>query len=218
VPHSSHDALTAVMQYVVRLQPRRVLDIGPGYGKWGFLVREALDFMDGRHEPHEYAVTIDGLEAFDYKSPLHDWVYTSIRQGDMRLVAPELPAYDLVIMGDVIEHVSKEDGLAVLRALLAKSKNVIVATPDAFFNQEVLDNPYEQHLSLWQREDFREWPYDFQHIGGTNLAIVAGAGATWPTAAVSQANDFAYRIPWMNQSAARPALVKKIYERTVGRG
>jgi hypothetical protein len=198
------------MDYVVRLRPKTVLDVGPGYGKWGLLIREALDFMDGRHEPEDFTVTIDGLEAFEYKSPLHDWVYSSIRQGDVTVVADELPPYDLVMMGDVIEHITKEEGLRVLRSLLAKSRNVIISTPSFFFNQEVLDNPFEQHKSLWDRSDFREWPYDFQIVGESNIAVLAGAGADWPTRQVARANDIAFGTPWLNRGAMRPFLVKKI--------
>lgn len=51
MPHSNHLPLTQMLDHVVRIKPKRVLDIGIGYGKWGFLIREALDFMKGRFEP-----------------------------------------------------------------------------------------------------------------------------------------------------------------------
>jgi 2-polyprenyl-3-methyl-5-hydroxy-6-metoxy-1,4-benzoquinol methylase len=154
------------MDAVVRLEPRSVLDVGVGYGKWGFLVREALDFMHGRHARSEFRVRIDGLEAFaPTSSPLYEWVYDRVTFADVADVVDELPAYDLVIMGDVIEHMPKEVGIRVLESLLKASRNVVVVTPADFFQQEVLDNPWEHHKSLWTRSDFARWPYDFQMVG-----------------------------------------------------
>jgi len=182
MPHSSHHALTTVMDAVVRLQPASVLDVGVGYGKWGFLVREALDFMNGRHARHEFLVRIDGIEAFPgYTSPLYEWVYDDVHYGDVASVSDDLLPYDLVVIGDVIEHMPKSSGLRLLRSLLKKSRNVIVATPSEFFEQEVLGNPWEQHQSRWVREDFAEWPYDFQMIGMSIVAVLGGCGCTWPT-------------------------------------
>jgi hypothetical protein len=214
LPHSSHHPLTAVMDSVVRLQPSSVLDVGVGYGKWGFLIREALDFMHGRHEPNQFKVRIDGLEAFEgYTSPLYAWVYDEVRHCDVVSVVEDLPSYDLVVMGDVIEHMPKEVGLRVLQTLLQKSRNVIVATPSEFFAQDILDNPWETHRSAWSREDFAAWPYDFQLIGMTIVTVLGGRGSSWPTPADARANDLAYRIPWLNRGAIRPQLVKKMIRR-----
>jgi len=201
------------MEYVVRLQPASVLDIGPGYGKWGYLIREALDFMDGRHSREAWKTRIDGLDALVQPSPLHDWVYSSVRQGDITSEAHSLPGYDLVVMGDVIEHMTKDEGMSVLRALLSRSKAVVVATPSFFFNQYDPKNPFEEHKSLWLRDDFREWPYDFQEIDGTNVALLAGAGSTWPSEATRRSNDLAYGTPWVRHGAIRPAVAKKVLSR-----
>jgi hypothetical protein len=204
------------MDAVVRLQPTSVLDIGPGYGKWGLLIREALDFMHGRHKPEEFQVRIEGLEAFEgYSSPLYGWVYDEVRNGDVASMVEALPAYDLVVMGDVIEHMPKEVGLRVLRSLLKTSRNVIVTTPSEFFEQEVPDNPWESHKSVWTREDFAEWPYDFQLIGMAFVAVLGGRGSNWPTLDDAKANNLAYRIPWLNRGAIRPQLVKTALRRTL---
>ncbi|HEX3426909.1 MAG TPA: methyltransferase domain-containing protein [Acidimicrobiales bacterium] len=195
-----------MMDHVVRLQPTRVLDIGPGYGKWGFLVREALDFMAGRLAPEEWQVTVDGIDAFPYASPILDWVYDKVISGPALDHLDELRGYDLVIMGDVIEHFEKDDGLCLLRALLAHNKNVVIATPLDFFQQEIANNPYEQHLSRWSEADFREWPADYDVVGGAIIvALLAGKGATRPSPAEARASHLVYSMPGM---ARRGTLAK----------
>jgi hypothetical protein len=49
----------------------------------GFLIREALDFMDTRVERGQWHVVIDGIDAHRYHSPLVDWVYDSVWIADV---------------------------------------------------------------------------------------------------------------------------------------
>jgi hypothetical protein len=210
MPHSSHLPITLMMDHVVRLRPRRVLDIGPGYGKWGFLVREALDFMDGRVERSSWEVRIDGLDAFPYESPLLSWAYDTVTTKPALEVVDQLDGYDLVILGDVIEHFSKDDGMRLLRSLLGANRNVLVATPLDFFQQEIAGNPYEQHLSLWGQEDFAEWDYDYDVVGGSVIVVLlAGAGATQPTPRDSAASRRAYALPGMARRGMVAGHLKK---------
>jgi hypothetical protein len=214
MPHSSHLATTQLMEHVVRLRPERVLDVGVGYGKWGFLIREALDFMEGRHEPGEWRTRIDGIDAHPYESPLHAWVYDDIRVADALDVLDELAGYDVVVLGDVIEHFEKDDGLRLLRALSGRNRNVLVTTPLHFFEQELPGAPYETHRSHWTREDFAEWPHDYDVIGGSAIVVaLAGAGATVPTRADTRASAFAYRLLPKRGAAAR--VVKEAVRRVV---
>ncbi|MGH9124825.1 MAG: class I SAM-dependent methyltransferase [Acidimicrobiales bacterium] len=195
-----------MIDHIVRLQPTRVLDIGPGYGKWGFLVREALDFMPGRLAPERWQVTIDGVDAFPYASPILDWVYDKVTLGSALDVVDGLRGYDLVILGDVIEHFEKRDGFRLLRALLAHNKNVLISTPFDFFEQEIADNPYEQHLSCWCEADFSEWPVDYDVVGGSMIVVLlSGKGATIPSLAEARASHLVYSMPGM---ARRGALAK----------
>ena len=49
MPTSFHHHISKMVDWVVRLQPRSILDIGVGFGKWGFLCREYLDIFQGRY-------------------------------------------------------------------------------------------------------------------------------------------------------------------------
>lgn len=42
MPSSFHEALSIVVPFVIDLAPVRILDVGVGFGKYGFLFREYL--------------------------------------------------------------------------------------------------------------------------------------------------------------------------------
>jgi Methyltransferase domain len=193
------------------MRPRRVLDIGVGYGKWGLLVREALDFIDGRFQRDEWKVTIDGIDAHRYDSPLLDWVYDDVRICDVLDVADKLAGYDLVLMGDVIEHFEKEDGMRLLTVLLAHNRNVLLTTPLFYFDQEMEDNPYERHRSHWTMADFRPWTFDYDVVGGFLVVVaLAGRGADQPRPADTRASRIAYSLPLLRHRGAATRVVKAL--------
>jgi hypothetical protein len=209
MPYSSHLGLSVVLDHVVQLRPARVLDIGVGFGKWGFLTREALDFIDARVERDRWNTRIDGIDAHRYDSPLLDWVYDSVRIADVLDVTDELKGYDLVIMGDVIEHFEKDRGLQLLHSLLHQNRNVVLTTPMDFFEQEREDNPYERHRSHWQLEDFAPWTFDYDVVGGFLLVVaLAGAGADYPTRSHSRASRVAYSSPFLARRGAAARVIK----------
>ena len=100
---------------------------------------------------------MDGVEVYKpYITELHQYVYDNIYIGNALDVVPKLGEYDLVYLGDVIEHFDKDAGAQLLRACLEKARMcVIVSTPLDTYPQGALnDNPNEVHVSLWERSDF----------------------------------------------------------------
>ena len=64
------------------INPHSVLDIGPGFGKYGVLCREFLEIWDGRYE-YKFKRRIDCVEVFpDYITDLHRYIYNSIYTAD----------------------------------------------------------------------------------------------------------------------------------------
>jgi hypothetical protein len=58
-------------------------------------------------------------------------------------------------MGDVIEHIPKEQGLELIRKLKIKCKNLIIVTPINVSNQgDVYGNVNETHVSEWKPIEF----------------------------------------------------------------
>lgn len=214
MPYSSHLGLTLALDHAVRLRPRRVLDVGFGLGKWGFLLREALDFMDGRVARDSWHVTIDGIDARAHDSPLPTWVYDDVRFDDVLGVVDELADYDLVVLGDVIEHFEKDDGLALLRSLLARNRNVLVTTPLVYFEQELDDNPFERHRSHWTMRDFMPWTFDLDVVGGFLIVVLlAGRDAETPRRSDKNASRVAYALPLMRRHGSTARALKSLIRR-----
>lgn len=54
--------------------------------------------------------------------------------------------YDLIIFGDVIEHMEVEKAQKVLEYAKPRCKEIIVAVPYLYPQGEIYGNPYEKHL------------------------------------------------------------------------
>jgi SAM-dependent methyltransferase len=80
----------------------------------------------------------------------------------------EPASFDAVIMIDVIEHMTEEDGLNALR--LAEKwarKKVIINSPNGFIPQKSLDgNPLQEHKSGWSFSRMKELGYVSRGLAG----------------------------------------------------
>jgi len=164
MPSSQVAQIGTVMELVLATRPMSVLDIGVGFGKYGFLCREYLELWDGREVYSDWQRNIDGIEAFPkYITPMHDYIYNNIYIGDAQEVVPQLiekgKEYDLILMIDVIEHFSIDDGMNLLRSCSKISKACLVSTPlNASPQGAAFENDYETHRSQWRQEHFGEFP------------------------------------------------------------
>lgn len=150
----------------IKPTPQYILDVGCGYGKYGVLLREYLDPTPQIH----------GIELWEpYVEPHRlRGIYDHLRVGDALLLPqPVLDNFDMVMMGDVIEHMPKEDALAFLGRV--KGSQVIV-TPVVYF-QAGNDSlpPTECHVSHWTRQDFEDTGR-LEHYEESYGAIVARLG------------------------------------------
>lgn len=127
-------------------RPLRVLDVGPGRGKYGLLVREYVD-------PAAEVVAVEAWPPYIDDFGLRN-LYADVIAGDVcRQPASLFAGFDAVLMVDVIEHIPKTDALQLLDRIPGW---VIVATPKHFFeNPADLPEP-EAHVSHWTLRDFDE--------------------------------------------------------------
>lgn len=153
MPSSQPWRLSPIAECLFGLHPKSVLDIGVGFGKWGALAREYTDVNKGRCAKAQWQVRIDGIEIFPaYKSVLWE-AYTKVYIGNAISVLPTLSNYDLIMAVEVLEHMKKEDGLSLIAAIKAKSRNFIVSYSNSV-SVPVFGNKYEQHISKWGPADF----------------------------------------------------------------
>ena len=90
-----------------------------GNGKLGFIVRDLLDVMHGeRYRREEWQVRIDGIEAFpDYVQAHKRAIYDDIHIGDAFDVIDTLGTYDVILLGDVLEHFERSRARAISRKM-----------------------------------------------------------------------------------------------------
>lgn len=144
MPTSDLSQFPYLVQMVIDAAPKTVLDVGPGYGKAGILLRE-------------YVPTIEVLDAVEvepsYITNRLRCLYDIIFLSDVRDLSDErLRFYDLVFMADVIEHLEKDEGLKLLDRIRGW---VVISTPKTFFENPPTV-PSEVHRSLWTESDFGE--------------------------------------------------------------
>lgn len=109
------------------------LDVGACDGKWSDLVGDYLK-MD--------AVEIYEPNIINHKlADKYNKVYfADVREFDFG------NKYDLIIFGDVLEHMSVEDAQKVLDYAWDRCDDLLVAVPYCWVNRSHYGNPYEVHI------------------------------------------------------------------------
>ena len=146
MPMSSEEGKSWIRDRVAALaaeHPVSVLDVGPGVGTYARLLAGL---------PLE---RITGLEVWEpYVRTYHlDRFYDEIIIGDARVT--ELPKADVVILGDVVEHMSRAEGLQLWqRCGAAARRAVFLSIPIVHYPQhEIEGNPFEVHVEEdWSHE------------------------------------------------------------------
>ena len=136
----------AVEQLIEWLQPRSALDIGTGSGKYGqMLARIVPDCRRVGIEPeasYEPRFGLDALYPELFRCSAAAWMSQA---SDSR--------FDLVLLGDCIEHMPKRAGLDLLNFLAYRSAYTLVITPEFIVQGAVDGVAGEAHVSVWSERD-----------------------------------------------------------------
>ena len=146
MPMSSREGKSWIHDHVTALAvdgPLTVVDVGPGVGTYAKLLRgPAVSRVIGIEVYAPYVET--------YR--LHEY-YDEIVIGDVRAVP--VPPCDVVVLGDVVEHMSEDDALAVwAKATAAARRAVYLSIPIVHYPQgEIEGNAHEVHVvDDWDHE------------------------------------------------------------------
>lgn len=146
------------IELVKRLDPKSILDVGVGFGRWGILFREFLEVWGDNNISGNWKRRIDGVEIFpDYIKSYHKYFYDNIFIDDaLSFIKNPAVRYDLINCGDVIEHFEKDRALEFIDDCLNKSEYLLINIPvgENWRQGAVNNNEYERHLSQWSRSDF----------------------------------------------------------------
>lgn len=126
---------------------RSVLDVGPGWGTYAKLLKRKGEIWEAVEVYEPY------IEQYKLRT-LYDRVFV----GNILTFEPD-KRYDLVILGDVLEHVSDEDGVKLLKKVLSYTNYCLVSLPldaethaDQDNEHERWHNIHEKHLAHWSNK------------------------------------------------------------------
>jgi SAM-dependent methyltransferase len=158
---SSWQNISYSIEFIRQINPTSILDVGCGFGRWGYLCREFLDVWNKRAYPESWQINIEGIEIYPKNiTAAHNYVYNKIHIGDAKNVIDTLGSYDLIIFGDVLEHFAKQDGELLLQKAISRAKKgVLIHIPlGPNWEQAARDgNPFEIHLASWTVKDLRRY-------------------------------------------------------------
>lgn len=151
MPFSASVFDDSIKLLVAKMAPSSVLDIGPGAGKYGKIVNALRSEGVGIERLAALEVDAQYIEHFELGK-----IYDEVRSGS----AADLPdtrsdeTFDLVILGDVLEHLRKSDGLDLIDFLYYRVKYMLLVIPIDYVQGAWGGHPHEAHISTWYPEDF----------------------------------------------------------------
>ncbi|HEY1395024.1 methyltransferase domain-containing protein [Roseateles sp.] len=153
VPYSDGQGKNAALDWYRQIAPATVVDIGAGSGTYAKLMRPP-----GRTWPHDSAfwIAYEAWEPYVGEYGLED-LYDDVRVGDARVYAHYTAfSADLVIAGDVLEHMPRADAQRLIADFKRAAANLIVSIPVLHLDQgAVYGNPYETHVDHWTADAMR---------------------------------------------------------------
>lgn len=153
MPFSSNTFDSLLVNHIFNLNPKNILDVGAGAGKNGKLIR---DFYKG---------TLDAIEPC--KDSIKKYSLTTIYNNIFELGLKEYldqysyNRYDVVIFGDILEHLYKSEVIDYLDYLVYRSKWIIIIWPTNLIQDNTLDNQYEIHRSNFTIKDLSQFDITF---------------------------------------------------------
>jgi hypothetical protein len=143
-----------------------VLDVGPGEGKFGKMLR------DVQPSARRIAVEVDGAYVEQYG--LRE-IYDEVLVMDAaRLMDDVRRSCGAVILADVIEHLRKSVGIDLLHFLVYRSEIIFVKFPVQLIQDDSAGHVAEAHVSVWSELDFESFDRLFVTRGSMQLAVIRG--------------------------------------------
>lgn len=160
------DVIKEWIRYYLPLHNCSFLDIGPGSGTYADLIREVYLDYGGDNLGRVIPARIDAIEAwapyieqFSLKEK-----YDEVIVADVRYVDPIcMSCYNAVIVGDVIEHLTKPEARVLLDWLVRGNDYVIVSFPVLHLKQEAYEgNFFEVHKDHWTYQEMIDFANENQ--------------------------------------------------------
>lgn len=166
----------SIIRDAIGNEVKTVLDLGCGYGS----------LMKVISEDENWEVTGVDTDSNSLQSAKNTLTYKCLIKGDLETVArgfiKKKKKFDVILMSQVIEHLTNQKGGRILD-LIEKLvlKKIVITTPNGFMEQieESLNgNIHQEHLSGWHEEDFIRRGYKVRGLGFKPVWSFFGFGRT----------------------------------------
>jgi 2-polyprenyl-3-methyl-5-hydroxy-6-metoxy-1,4-benzoquinol methylase len=154
MPISRPDAYSDLFNFLYTANPKSILDVGIGFGHMGVMFRVYTDIRWARMK--NWKTELIGMEIDkDYINPIWHYVYDAVYFGDATKLVPELKRkFDLVFLGDIVEHLEEESSIKLVKDCIEKANKYVVITTPAIFRAnkneaKEFNNPHEEHKWLF---------------------------------------------------------------------
>jgi predicted TPR repeat methyltransferase len=143
MPRSIVEGKAWISHEIARLRPTTLLDVGPGMGTYSNLLRDVTPGASWScvevFQPY--------VQLFDLQSK-----YDTIHCADIRYFSwPTV--YDVVILGDVLEHLTLADALTVWSTARANARYIALSIPIIEYPQGAQHgNVHEAHMHAWSHD------------------------------------------------------------------
>ncbi len=132
--YTRYDVLIRAVVRALFAGTAEILDVGPGKGKYSGLLFGQYPNLDCIEIFAPY------VKKFNLRKK-----YRRVYVADIRTFVLPRP-YDLVILGDVLEHLSVDEAQALIGRLDKAGSFIIVTVPFGYEQDPVNGNEYERHL------------------------------------------------------------------------
>ena len=128
----------------------RVLDIGAGSGTYIKLVKEEFNICKNSRW-----VAIEAWEPYIEKFNLKSMYDEVINQDVRKIDWDSLGKFSVAVAGDVLEHMTKDEAIALVDQVLKQANTLIISIPIVYMPQDELEgNPFEVHVKPdWSHDE-----------------------------------------------------------------
>ncbi|KAF5078552.1 hypothetical protein DSECCO2_138300 [anaerobic digester metagenome] len=142
----------------------KILDVGFGSGVYGKLLRAF------------YYQNIDGVDVYDKN--IHEMGLNKIYDNIFieNIMDFHFEHYDLIIMGDVLEHIELESAKELLKGFIEDDKCsvLIVSIPYEYEQGELYGNPHEKHLQDEVTAEYMKKHYPYLKLIDSSIMTHSG--------------------------------------------
>ena len=151
MPYSSFIFDKSIEEIIRLLKPGALLDLGAGAGKYGELAKK----INPSIKLTAVEIEKDYIKKFKLSSIYNEVWNISVTD----LVNPKYydSAFDVIMVGDIIEHLKKSDGVDLLNFLIYRSRWIILEFPHRYLQNSVDGYHSEAHISVWTKDDFNSF-------------------------------------------------------------